>query len=156
MGSSLTTGGQKAQRKVATTSGRSKCAFTKSSSIPIETTVWGDPSGGPHWKAFVAEIEGVVARLSPEQQRDAIILADYFGHAGALEDDDASPRVRFRRHQRRPEPGEAATHDGEVRGLVAGERRRRLRAIRTIQPEAARAGVDECSQMGLDGGSLTG
>jgi hypothetical protein len=38
-----------------------------------------------HWKAFVAEIEGVVARFSPEQRRDAIILADYFGHAGALE-----------------------------------------------------------------------
>jgi hypothetical protein len=33
----------------------------------------------------VAEIEGVVARLSPEERRDAIILADYFGHAGALE-----------------------------------------------------------------------
>jgi hypothetical protein len=38
-----------------------------------------------HWTAFVAEIEGVVARLSPEERRDAIILADYFGHAGALE-----------------------------------------------------------------------
>ena len=38
-----------------------------------------------HWKAFVAEIEGVVARLSPEERRDAIIMADYFGHAGALE-----------------------------------------------------------------------
>jgi 4-amino-4-deoxy-L-arabinose transferase-like glycosyltransferase len=38
-----------------------------------------------HWKAFVAEIEAVVAGLSPEQRRNAIILADYFGHAGALE-----------------------------------------------------------------------
>jgi len=38
-----------------------------------------------HWKAFVTEIEGVVAGLSPEQRREAIILADYFGHAGALE-----------------------------------------------------------------------
>jgi hypothetical protein len=38
-----------------------------------------------HWEAFVAEIEAVVARLSPEERRDAIILADYFGHAGALE-----------------------------------------------------------------------
>jgi hypothetical protein len=38
-----------------------------------------------HWKAFVAEIEAVVAGLSPEQRGNAIILADYFGHAGALE-----------------------------------------------------------------------
>jgi len=38
-----------------------------------------------HWKAFVEEVEKVVGELDPAQREDAIILADYFGHAGALE-----------------------------------------------------------------------
>jgi hypothetical protein len=38
-----------------------------------------------HWPAFVDEVAGVYRKLEPEQQADAIILADYFGHAGALE-----------------------------------------------------------------------
>jgi hypothetical protein len=38
-----------------------------------------------HWKSFVEEVEKVVRELDPPQREGAIILADYFGHAGALE-----------------------------------------------------------------------
>jgi 4-amino-4-deoxy-L-arabinose transferase-like glycosyltransferase len=38
-----------------------------------------------HWKAFVAEVAEVYGGLDPKQKAGAIILADYFGHAGALE-----------------------------------------------------------------------
>jgi hypothetical protein len=38
-----------------------------------------------HWKAFVSEVAAVYGDLDPEQRAGAIILADYFGHAGALE-----------------------------------------------------------------------
>jgi hypothetical protein len=38
-----------------------------------------------HWKAFVARVAEVYGDLPPEQRDGAIILADYFGHAGALE-----------------------------------------------------------------------
>jgi hypothetical protein len=38
-----------------------------------------------HWKAFVAEVAGVYGDLDPEQREGAIILADYYGHAGAIE-----------------------------------------------------------------------
>jgi 4-amino-4-deoxy-L-arabinose transferase-like glycosyltransferase len=38
-----------------------------------------------HWQAFVAEVADVYADLDPEQRESAIILADYFGHAGAIE-----------------------------------------------------------------------
>jgi hypothetical protein len=38
-----------------------------------------------HWQSLVAEVEGVVRGLDPKQRADAIILTDYFGHAGALE-----------------------------------------------------------------------
>lgn len=38
-----------------------------------------------HWKSFVEEIEKVVRKLDASQREGAIILADYFGHAGALE-----------------------------------------------------------------------
>ena len=38
-----------------------------------------------HWKSFVAKVEEVVGTLDPAQREGAIILADYFGHAGALE-----------------------------------------------------------------------
>ena len=38
-----------------------------------------------HWKSFVTEVEQVYGKLDPEEREGAIILADYFGHAGALE-----------------------------------------------------------------------
>jgi 4-amino-4-deoxy-L-arabinose transferase-like glycosyltransferase len=38
-----------------------------------------------HWQAFVATVVEVVRDLDPAQRDGAIILADYFGHAGALE-----------------------------------------------------------------------
>jgi len=38
-----------------------------------------------HWKAFVATVARVVEALEPAQREDAILLTDYFGHAGALE-----------------------------------------------------------------------
>ncbi len=38
-----------------------------------------------HWKAFVEEVATVYEGLDPKQREGAIILADYFGHAGALE-----------------------------------------------------------------------
>jgi hypothetical protein len=38
-----------------------------------------------HWQAFVAKVGEVCAGLDPVQRERAIILADYFGHAGALE-----------------------------------------------------------------------
>jgi len=38
-----------------------------------------------HWKAFVATVAQVVEALEPAQRSDAILLTDYFGHAGALE-----------------------------------------------------------------------
>jgi len=38
-----------------------------------------------HWKAFVATVAQVVDGLEPDQREDAILLTDYFGHAGALE-----------------------------------------------------------------------
>lgn len=38
-----------------------------------------------HWKAFVADVAEVYGDLDPKQRTGAIILADYFGHAGALE-----------------------------------------------------------------------
>jgi hypothetical protein len=38
-----------------------------------------------HWEAFVAEVAAVFRDLDPEQQDGAIILADYYGHAGAIE-----------------------------------------------------------------------
>jgi hypothetical protein len=38
-----------------------------------------------HWKAFVVEVAEVYAGLDPKQRAGAIILTDYFGHAGALE-----------------------------------------------------------------------
>ncbi len=38
-----------------------------------------------HWKAFVAKVAEVHGDLDPEQRDSSIILADYFGHAGALE-----------------------------------------------------------------------
>jgi 4-amino-4-deoxy-L-arabinose transferase-like glycosyltransferase len=38
-----------------------------------------------HWKAFVAEVAEVYGDLDPKQREGAIILADYFGHAGAIE-----------------------------------------------------------------------
>ncbi len=38
-----------------------------------------------HWRAFVERVEQVYADLDREQEGDVIILADYFGHAGALE-----------------------------------------------------------------------
>jgi hypothetical protein len=38
-----------------------------------------------HWRSFVAVVENVYASLDPAERADAIILADYFGHAGALE-----------------------------------------------------------------------
>jgi 4-amino-4-deoxy-L-arabinose transferase-like glycosyltransferase len=38
-----------------------------------------------HWKAFVAEVAAVYRDLGPEQRDGAIILADYYGHAAAVE-----------------------------------------------------------------------
>jgi len=38
-----------------------------------------------HWKAFVAEVAEVYRGLDPQQREGAIILTDYFGHAGAIE-----------------------------------------------------------------------
>lgn len=38
-----------------------------------------------HWKAFVAKVAEVWAGLDPDERADAILLLDYFGHAGALE-----------------------------------------------------------------------
>jgi hypothetical protein len=38
-----------------------------------------------HWEAFVAEVAEVYRGLDPEEREGAIILADYFGHAGAIE-----------------------------------------------------------------------
>jgi len=38
-----------------------------------------------HWEAFVAEVGAVYRDLDPKQQDGAIILADYYGHAGAIE-----------------------------------------------------------------------
>jgi hypothetical protein len=38
-----------------------------------------------HWKSFVAKVEEVYGGLDPKQRERTIILADYFGHAGALE-----------------------------------------------------------------------
>jgi hypothetical protein len=38
-----------------------------------------------HWVSFVEEVESVVRGLDPGEREGAIILADYFGHAGALE-----------------------------------------------------------------------
>jgi hypothetical protein len=38
-----------------------------------------------HWKSLVAEVEGVYRGLDPKQRDEAIILTDYFGHAGAIE-----------------------------------------------------------------------
>ena len=38
-----------------------------------------------HWKEFVSSVAEVYEDLDPKQRAGAIILADYFGHAGALE-----------------------------------------------------------------------
>jgi hypothetical protein len=38
-----------------------------------------------HWKALVSQVAEVYSEFDPEQRDGAIILADYFGHAGALE-----------------------------------------------------------------------
>jgi 4-amino-4-deoxy-L-arabinose transferase-like glycosyltransferase len=38
-----------------------------------------------HWEAFVARVAEVHRDIAPEQRAGAIILADYFGHAGAIE-----------------------------------------------------------------------
>lgn len=38
-----------------------------------------------HWVSFVATIERVYQSLDPAERAHAIVLADYFGHAGALE-----------------------------------------------------------------------
>ncbi|MEN8181274.1 MAG: hypothetical protein ABFS46_01930 [Myxococcota bacterium] len=48
-----------------------------------------------HWRAFAARVAAVYAGLPPGEREDAIVLADYFGHAGALEyyQPDAVPPV---------------------------------------------------------------
>jgi hypothetical protein len=48
-----------------------------------------------HWRAFAEQVAEVSAGLSDEERNDAIVLADYFGHAGALEyyQRDAVPPV---------------------------------------------------------------
>ncbi len=48
-----------------------------------------------HWRAFAQQVADVYAGLPPEEREDAIVLADYFGHAGALEyyQPDAVPPV---------------------------------------------------------------
>jgi 4-amino-4-deoxy-L-arabinose transferase-like glycosyltransferase len=38
-----------------------------------------------HWRALVEEVAGVYGALDAKQREGAIILADYFGHAGAIE-----------------------------------------------------------------------
>ncbi len=38
-----------------------------------------------HWKALVAEVAKVYRHLDPQERNGAIVLADYFGHAGAIE-----------------------------------------------------------------------
>ena len=38
-----------------------------------------------HWKAFVSKVAEVYRGLSPPQSAQTLLLADYFGHAGALE-----------------------------------------------------------------------
>jgi hypothetical protein len=38
-----------------------------------------------HWKALVSEVATVYGGLEPERRDGAVILADYFGHAGAIE-----------------------------------------------------------------------
>lgn len=38
-----------------------------------------------HWRSVVAAVGRVVEGLEPSERAEAIILADYFGHAGALE-----------------------------------------------------------------------
>lgn len=38
-----------------------------------------------HWKSFVAKIVKVHEELAPAERENAIVLADYFGHAGAIE-----------------------------------------------------------------------
>jgi len=38
-----------------------------------------------HWKAFVEQVTEVYRDLDPDEREGAILLADYFGHAGALE-----------------------------------------------------------------------
>ena len=38
-----------------------------------------------HWKAFAEAVAQVADALDPAERADAIVLADYFGHAGALE-----------------------------------------------------------------------
>ena len=38
-----------------------------------------------HWEAFVKAVVDVADGLEPHQREDAILLVDYFGHAGALE-----------------------------------------------------------------------
>jgi hypothetical protein len=48
-----------------------------------------------HWRAFAEQVADVYAGLPPEEREDAVVLADYFGHAGALEyyQPDAVPPV---------------------------------------------------------------
>ncbi len=48
-----------------------------------------------HWRAFAEQVAEVYAGLPPEERENAIVLADYFGHAGALEyyQRDAVPPV---------------------------------------------------------------
>jgi hypothetical protein len=38
-----------------------------------------------HWEAFVSEVAGVYGEIESDQREGLVILADYFGHAGALE-----------------------------------------------------------------------
>ena len=38
-----------------------------------------------HWKGYVAEVAEVYRSLEPHERESAVILTDYFGHAGAIE-----------------------------------------------------------------------